>query len=466
MRVENAATRVDVYDDIGTGMFSDGLTAKDFTDKLGTVTGPLDVHINSYGGSVADGVAIGNAIRAYSGPKRTIVDGMAASIASVIMQAGDERIMQPGAMVMIHDASTMAAGNAADMTKVAADLDKHSDNIAKLYAQRAGGTPAQWREAMRAETWYDAEEAVTAGLADKVGTGAAALPAGLDLAAFTAIPGRIVAHLQRLAPRAAYTPAPYKRESWENVCCPVCGCYNDDDGKYCGQCGVMLAGRDDVTSERTGSGDGMSAHAYTHPHAAANHGPFTGSHSHAHPAFGDQGDDATHEHSHSHDGDADHHHKHADGASNLLQLHIDATLDPDVILAEVRKLVAASIDQSDWDGDKAMSMAANSDDPAATYKQICAGRRDGDPSKQDSWALPYRYPGKGPNANGVRNALSRLPQTQGLTNKADAEALLQRLMKQINPDRDGDADDAAPSWLTQTVPAAPAWLNPAKEAAL
>lgn len=92
----------------------------------------------------------------------------------------------------------------------------------------------------------------------------------------------------------------------------------------------------------------------------------------------------------------------------------------------------ATIDFSAWDGGKAMSAAAKSDNPAAFYRAICAGKRAGDPSKQSSWALPYRFsPSSPPNAAGVRNALSRLPQTQGLTNKSEAEAKLNSLMKQV-----------------------------------
>lgn len=202
IRAEAGVTRVDVYDDIGSGnWFSEGVSAKNFAAQLSDVQGPLDVHINSGGGDVADGIAIGNAIRSHKGFKRTIVDGMAASIASVIMQAGDERIVEPGAMVMIHDAFSSCVGNAAEMRKLADDLDKHSDNLAGIYATRAGGTAEQWRDTMKATTWYTADEAVAAGLADKVGAGAATLPDGFDLAAFQTVPGRIAAQLRTL-PRA------------------------------------------------------------------------------------------------------------------------------------------------------------------------------------------------------------------------------------------------------------------------
>lgn len=460
IRAQGTTTRLDIFDDIGDGgFFSEGVTAKDVAAKLSGATGPLDVHINSYGGSVADGIAITNAIRDHQGPTRTIVDGMACSAASVIMQAGAERIVQPGAMVMIHDASSSVMGNAADMAKAAEELDKHSDNIAGIYARRAGGTPGQWRDAMKAETWYTADEAVEAGLADKVGTGAAAIPASMDLSQFTgSIPDRIYARLQTMPRRevlAAYQPQPYHREAWENVCCPVCGCYNDDDGKYCGQCGIMLAGRDDVTSERA-------------PGGAADRAP-------GQPAAGPATEwlrqqAAAHRATATSAAARDERETCVEGA---VDIDISAMLADLLRAGKIRVADAAEIDESDWDGPKAMSMAAKSDDPAATFKQICAGRREGDASKEESWALPYRYPGKGPNAAGVRNALSRLPQTEGLTNEAEARALLQRLMKQVNPDYDGDGagnrapswatDETAamPAWLTQTNPAVPAWFNPA-----
>jgi ATP-dependent protease ClpP protease subunit len=160
VREDAGVTRVDVYDDIGGdgegGWFS-GLTAKDFSAQLVSVAGPLDVHINSAGGSVPDGIAIANAVRAHRGRKRTIVDGMAASIASIIMQAGDERIVEPGSMVMIHDASTIVGGTQADLQKTADALGKHSDNLAKQYADRAGGTAEQWRGSIGTVEIYDTE---------------------------------------------------------------------------------------------------------------------------------------------------------------------------------------------------------------------------------------------------------------------------------------------------------------------
>ncbi|WP_097865969.1 head maturation protease, ClpP-related [Streptomyces sp. rh34] len=155
-----------IYDEIG-GWF--GNTPGEIVDELRAVTAPnLRVRINSPGGSVFDGIAIANAIRLHPANVTVQVDGIAASAASVIAMAGDRIVMTPQSQLMIHDASGMAYGNSADMTTMATLLDTQSDNIADAYAERAGGTREEWRERMRAESWYLAAEAVAAGLADEV----------------------------------------------------------------------------------------------------------------------------------------------------------------------------------------------------------------------------------------------------------------------------------------------------------
>lgn len=139
---------------------------------------------------------------------------------------------------------------------------------------------------------------------------------------------------------------------------------------------------------------------------------------------GDGDDDSTPE------GDTDHSHWSADGK----QLKsVPGKPMPGQPPADAMQ--AASVDNSPWDASKAWANGAASDDPAAFYNGICAGKKAGDPATQAAHALPYKYhPGDPPNAAGVRNALGRLPQTQGLTNEAEAKALLERLMKQVNPD--------------------------------
>lgn len=172
IRNETAADEAEVmiYDDIG-GWF--GTYADEFVEELRGITAPrMRVRINSPGGSVFEGIAIANALRLHPADVTVQIDGIAASIASVIAMAGDRVVMMPQSQLMIHDASGLCMGNATDMAEMAALLDRQSDNIADVYATRAGGTREEWRERMRAETWYLAGEAVAAGLADE------AVPAG------------------------------------------------------------------------------------------------------------------------------------------------------------------------------------------------------------------------------------------------------------------------------------------------
>jgi ATP-dependent protease ClpP protease subunit len=134
----------------------------------------LYVRIHSPGGSAADGIAIANLLRNHKANVVTVVDGIAASAASVIAIAGDQIVMCPGSQMMIHDASMATYGNAAQLQRDAEWIDKQSDNYAGVYALKAGGTAAVWREVMLANdgegTWYTADDAVGAKLADEVGT--------------------------------------------------------------------------------------------------------------------------------------------------------------------------------------------------------------------------------------------------------------------------------------------------------
>ncbi len=168
--IRNAAAadeaEVLIYDDIG-GWF--GATADTFVRELASVTAPnLRVRINSPGGSVFEGIAIANAIRLHPANVTVQIDGIAASIASVIAMAGDRIVMMPQSQLMIHDAHGACLGNASDMEEMARLLDLQSENLADVYAARAGGIREEWRARMRAESWYLAQEAVDAGLADEV----------------------------------------------------------------------------------------------------------------------------------------------------------------------------------------------------------------------------------------------------------------------------------------------------------
>lgn len=158
-------THVHLYDEIG----GYGVDAQEFINSLADIkTDSIEVHINSVGGEVFAGFAIYQAIKDHPANVTVTVDALAASIASVIAMAGDKVVMAPNAQMMIHDGQVATAGNAAELTKTVAMLDRVSDNIASVYAERCGGSSGDWRNSMRAESWYNAEEAVAAGLADEV----------------------------------------------------------------------------------------------------------------------------------------------------------------------------------------------------------------------------------------------------------------------------------------------------------
>ncbi|WP_455833737.1 head maturation protease, ClpP-related [Pseudarthrobacter siccitolerans] len=148
-----------------------GVNASEFVRELAALdVETINLYVNSPGGSVFDGTAIMNALRRHKAHVVATVDGLAASAASFIVQAADEVVMGFGSEMMIHDASAVCWGNAADMEETAKVLNQLSETIASVYAERAGGTTEEWRTAMHAETWYTAEEAVAAGLADRVVT--------------------------------------------------------------------------------------------------------------------------------------------------------------------------------------------------------------------------------------------------------------------------------------------------------
>jgi ATP-dependent Clp endopeptidase proteolytic subunit ClpP len=164
------ATVVLVYDEIGFW----GITAADLVADLQGISGDLELHLNTPGGDVFDGIAIANSLKQRAGQTRVIVDGVAASIGSVIAMAASpgQLVMMPNATMMIHDAWGMCVGNAADMTEMGGLLNKTSDNIADIYAARSGVPAGDWRATMRGESWMVGQEAVDAGLADQLGTSA------------------------------------------------------------------------------------------------------------------------------------------------------------------------------------------------------------------------------------------------------------------------------------------------------
>lgn len=217
--------RVDVYDEIGGSWWSDGVTAAGFVQALAAVPASRDlhVHINSPGGDVFDGIAIYNAIAQRPGNTVTVVDGLAASAASFIAQAGKTRQVSPGSMMMIHDASGLCIGNACDMRELADLLDQVSGNLADIYAAHAGQDAAHWRTAMQAETWYKADGAVAAGLADSL-TERPAAPEALarhDLSLFAAVPDWARSRAPAPEPGEALSRLAARLDALEAAACPA-----------------------------------------------------------------------------------------------------------------------------------------------------------------------------------------------------------------------------------------------------
>jgi hypothetical protein len=285
-------------------------------------------------------------------------------------------------------------------------LDKVSDNIASIYADRSGRADG-WRNAMQRETWYTADEAVAAGLADRVAErpveGALAAAARFDLSVY--------AHAPRLA-----------------------------------------------DADRSGQ-----------------HGPFTGTHTHAHPAFGGQGDDAAHDHEHTHDGDADHEHTHATENRGLARvLGVES-----MPLANKALPVhhTATVDEP-WDGPAAVAAMPN-DDAVLRYchaweSQEAAAEtpEEGDDDADDqktNFKFPHHKTKGGPaNVAACRNGLARLEGSK--IPEVDKAGVRKHLQAHLDDAHEGDDDGAdnhagMPGWLHDHSAPLPAWLhNNAEEA--
>ena len=166
-KADDDEAEVLIYDTIGGWFF--GVNATDFVHELRDITASkINVRINSPGGRVFDGIAIYNALVRHPADIHVHVDGLAASIASIIAMAGDTVTMMQGSQMMIHDALGIEIGNAKEHRTFADFLDRQSENLSHIYAERTGKTADELREMMLAETWMFAAEAVELGFADNI----------------------------------------------------------------------------------------------------------------------------------------------------------------------------------------------------------------------------------------------------------------------------------------------------------
>lgn len=147
----------------------DGISAEDLVPELAMLkASTVNLRINSPGGGVFDGIAIYNAIATLDAHVIVHIEGLAASIASIIAMAGDEIRIGESANLMIHKPWSIALGTAEDFRTEANILDKLQDGLLAVYVARSGRDAAELTEKINAETWFRGQEAVDAGLADSV----------------------------------------------------------------------------------------------------------------------------------------------------------------------------------------------------------------------------------------------------------------------------------------------------------
>jgi ATP-dependent Clp protease protease subunit len=193
MQAKAGVGEIFLYDEIGGGFFSEGITAKTFNEDLKALgdVATLNIFINSPGGSVFEGVTIYNILDRHRARKVVSIDGLAASIASVIGLVGDERSIAANAVIMIHDPWSVAVGSAEDMRRTADTLDKIRTTLLDTYVRQTTTDEDRISAMMSEETWLNAEEALSLGFVDTIGA-QIEIAAKFDLSKFKHPPAPLV----------------------------------------------------------------------------------------------------------------------------------------------------------------------------------------------------------------------------------------------------------------------------------
>lgn len=165
---DGSAPEVHIYDEIG----GYGVGAKEFISELKQHSGNrIHLRINSVGGSVTEGLAIANAIKRHKGGVTAHVDGLAASMATVIAVSADETVMADNGIFMVHEPWSVGQGTADDLRAEADVLDKMKKSLVRSYTKKTGMDDEEVEELMRAETWMNAQEALAYGFIDYIEDG-------------------------------------------------------------------------------------------------------------------------------------------------------------------------------------------------------------------------------------------------------------------------------------------------------
>ena len=172
LKVKDDNAELYIYGDIASDGYKwseSDVSASDIIQRLqGVAAKSIDVYINSYGGEVAQGIAIYNALKRHKAKVTTYVDGFACSIASVIAMAGDVRKMYSNSLLMIHNAWTTASGNVNELLKTAEDLKTINEATKKAYLEVVNISEDELTALLDAETWLTAEKAVEMGFATEI----------------------------------------------------------------------------------------------------------------------------------------------------------------------------------------------------------------------------------------------------------------------------------------------------------
>ncbi len=172
LATENNEANINIYGDITSWEWLESDVSSYTLSKelasLGDEIDTINVHINSYGGEVAEGLAIYNALKRHTAKVKTYCDGFACSIASVIFMAGDERIMSNASLLLIHNAWTWGSGNANDFRKQADDLDTITQASVNAYMSHVNITEEELKEMLDNESWITPQDALNMGFATAI----------------------------------------------------------------------------------------------------------------------------------------------------------------------------------------------------------------------------------------------------------------------------------------------------------
>lgn len=203
-KADSGVLTLEIYDAIGADFFGEGITSKGISDAIEQAGefSSITLRINSPGGDLFEGVTIYNLLKSQDKPVNVMIDGLAASAASLIAMAGNTRVMGDGSVLMIHNAMSLAFGYAADLRKTADVLDTVTDSAADIYVANTGNKKEDVIAMMTAETWMTPQEAVDKGFVTGASSQKVQTTNSFNLEVFNNVPAELKAEVPA-APKPA-----------------------------------------------------------------------------------------------------------------------------------------------------------------------------------------------------------------------------------------------------------------------